>query len=55
MLVEKYFVIRRRIWFMVYGILRVATNETKENKHSKKVKRNNEKIQNNKMINSTET
>ena len=53
---EKYFGVRRRILrFMVYGILRFATNKTKEDKHSKKVKRNNEKIHNNNMINSTET
>ena len=49
---EKYFDVRRRILrFMVYGILGFATNKTKEDKHSKKVKRNNEKIHNNKMIN----
>ena len=56
MLVEKYFVVRRRILrFFVYGILRFSTNKTKENKQSKKIKRSNEKIHNNKMINSTET
>ena len=56
MMVEKYFGARRRILrFMVYGILRFATNKTKESKHSKKVKRNNEKIHDNKMINTTET
>ena len=32
-----------------------ASNKTKESKHSKKVKQNNEKKHNNKMINSTET
>ena len=56
MLVEKYFGVRRRILrFMVYGILRFATNKSKENNYSKKVKRNNEKIYNSKMINSIET